>query len=393
MSIWRPRLGKGKTCPGQEQLALFGLDAGEDLPPLVFDLVLFGKKGGLFVLKKLRALSLSPIKIFSLLVGLVFSVKTYMIRKLVWGGGKLFGPTTQVGVLGLAVLVFVLGGTGWVRSKGFMAPFGQGGDILASAAVSDPITYTNTPSGEPVVYTVKPGDTLSAIGKQFKVSIASIKYANNLTDADYLKSGQELTIPPVSGVLHTIRKGETVDSLASKYKVPPQSVVDFNYLFYPFKLSPGDVLVIPGGEIPTVEPLPGRLADQGDAYRGEIESLGTGQFAWPTNHRGISQYFSRWHPAIDIPKFSPIYAVDGGTVVEVRYGGWNYGYGKLVRVDHGNGYRSLYAHLSSIKVKPGQKISRGQVLGNMGASGRAYGTHLHLEIIFKGRHINPRSVL
>ena len=378
----------------QEQLALFGLDEKEKSPPpLVSDFILFGERGILFVWRKFRSFLLFPIKVFSFLISFTASVKVYIIRKLVWGGGKLFGPATQVGVLGLVLLVFVFGGTGWVRSQNLIAPFGQEGDVLAQAAVSDPITYTNTPSGEPIVYKVKSGDTLSAIGKQFKVSVASIKYANNLADGDYLKPGQKLTIPPVSGVLHTVKKGDTVESLASRYKVPPQSIVDFNYLFYPFRLSPGDVLVIPGGEIPAPKPKPHYFASQSLLHREKVEPLGTGQFARPTNRRGISQYFNRWHPAIDIPKFSPIYAIDGGTVVEVRYSGWNYGYGKMIRIDHGNGYRSLYAHLSSVKVRPGQRVVRGQVLGNMGATGRAFGTHLHLEITYKGRHINPLSVL
>ena len=385
---------RGKTGLGQEQLAFFGLDDAE-ASSLVSDFALFGKLGISFVLRRLRILFFSPVKILPLSYSWILFARAYVLRKLVWGRGRLFGPATQIGVLGSAFLVFVLSGTGWMRDKNLIAPFGSEGDILAQAAVSEPVTYTNAPSGEPTIYHVKSGDTLSDIGKQFKVSIASIKYANNLSDADYLKPGQELTIPPVSGVLHTVQKGETIESLAAKYKVPPQSVVDFNYLFYPYKLAPGDVLVVPGGEIPVPQlpsqPQSGSLAME--THQGEIDSLGTGQFAWPTNRRGISQYFSRWHPAIDIPKFSPIYAVDGGTVVDVRYSGWNYGYGKMVRIDHGNGYRSLYAHLSSIGIRAGQKVSRGQVLGNMGASGRAYGTHLHLEITFKGRHINPLSVL
>lgn len=318
-------------------------------------------------------------------------LKAYATRKLIFGRGRLGHPVSQVGVIGLAILVFLIGGTGWAQSRELIAPFGQEEDILVEGGVGGPVTYTNTTSGESIKYTVKPGDTLSSIGEQFKVSIASIRYANNISDIDFLKPGQELTIPPVSGILHTVAKGDTVESLAQKYSVSPQNIVDFNYLFSPFTLAPGETLVVPGGEIPSPKPKP--YLARGETYEKEVASLGTGQFFWPTNVRALGQYFSRWHPAIDISKFSPIYAIDSGTVVEVRYGGWNYGYGKLIRIDHGNGYASLYAHLSSANVRAGQKVGRGQIIGNMGATGRAWGTHLHLEITENGRHINPLSVL
>ncbi len=378
---------------GRQQLILFGLENSQS-SSFVSDFFVFCHYFVLFVGSKLREITRSPFKGVRALFVFAKRCKQYLVQNLVWGGGRLFAPVTRFGVLFCALGVFVWGGTGLAKSTNIPTPFYREGDILAHSVNSSPVSFTNIPSGDPIEYTVKEGDTLSSIGDQFKVSTASIRYANNLGNVDYIKPGQTLTIPPVSGVLHTVEEGDSVRSLANKYDVAPQSIVDFNYLFYPFDLNVGDVIVVPGGSVPERKPDVSALASRQSTTQQQPEaSVGTGQFAWPTNGRRVSQYFSRWHPAIDISNFSPIYAIDGGTVVEVRYSGWNYGYGKLVRIDHGNGYTSLYAHLSSVGVRSGQRVSRGQIIGNMGNTGRSFGTHLHLEITYQGRHINPLSVL
>ena len=82
-----------------------------------------------------------------------------------------------------------------------------------------------------------------------------------------------------------------------------------------------------------------------------------------------------------------------GTVVTA---GWNGGgYGNYVIIDHGNGYRTLYAHMlnNSIVVKPGQKVSQGQKLGIMGSTGRSTGPHLHFEIKTSKGNVNPLQLL
>ena len=95
------------------------------------------------------------------------------------------------------------------------------------------------------------------------------------------------------------------------------------------------------------------------------------------------------HPGIDLSGAhgSPIYATAEGTVLRA---GWNSGgYGNLVEVDHGRGITTRYAHMSSILVSPGQRITRGQQLGRMGSTGRSTGTHLHYEVRIDGRAVNP----
>ena len=95
------------------------------------------------------------------------------------------------------------------------------------------------------------------------------------------------------------------------------------------------------------------------------------------------------HTGMDFtsPKGTDIYATGNGTVVEIKKS--KRGYGNHIIIDHGYGYKTLYAHLSKIKVWKGQKVKRGEVIGFVGNTGTSIGPHLHYEVIKNGRKINP----
>jgi murein DD-endopeptidase MepM/ murein hydrolase activator NlpD len=95
------------------------------------------------------------------------------------------------------------------------------------------------------------------------------------------------------------------------------------------------------------------------------------------------------HAGIDLsgPIGTPIYATADGVVTTA---GWNSGgYGRLIKIDHGRGIETRYGHLSSMSVAPGQRVTRGQVIGRMGSTGRSTGSHLHYEVRIDGRAVNP----
>ncbi len=98
------------------------------------------------------------------------------------------------------------------------------------------------------------------------------------------------------------------------------------------------------------------------------------------------------HSGVDIaaPKGTPIFAAAKGRVVEA---GWNSGYGLTVRVDHGHGYTTLYGHCSKILARPGQAVKRGDVLGQVGATGVATSPHLHYEVRLHGVLQNPANFI
>lgn len=110
--------------------------------------------------------------------------------------------------------------------------------------------------------------------------------------------------------------------------------------------------------------------------------------------RRLDPFNRRWamHAGIDFSaaEGAPIYATSDGVVSKA---GWGGAYGNRVEIGHGLGLSTLYGHLSRVLVRPGQRVSEGQLIGRQGSTGRSTGKHLHYEIHFNGRPINPRNLL
>lgn len=123
--------------------------------------------------------------------------------------------------------------------------------------------------------------------------------------------------------------------------------------------------------------------------------IASGKFSYPARGRFTSGFGRRWgrmHKGIDLAGAygSPIKASDGGTVIFV---GNYYGLGKMIKIDHGNGYETVYGHLSRYNVKKGDKVGKGETIGYMGSTGRSTGTHLHFEVHKNGVAVNPLNYL
>lgn len=271
---------------------------------------------------------------------------------------------------------------------------------VLSAATGDQMEtatlISDKPRAEIIEYEVQPGDTVSGIAEKFGISIDTVRWANNLKSIKAIKPGQKLKILPVTGIAHKVKHGETIYSIAKKYSVDAQGIVDWPYNSFAndetFALAVGQLLIVPDGVMPKVKlwaPRPYIALQAPEA--GTV--TGTGQFVWPAGGR-ITQGFRWYHKAIDIAnKAAPeIVAADGGTVISA---GWprGWGYGNMVTIDHGNGFATLYAHLSKVYVSVGQRVSQGQAIGRMGATGRATGVHLHFEIRHGGVAVDPMRYL
>lgn len=240
-------------------------------------------------------------------------------------------------------------------------------------------------------YPVRSGDTLASIAQKFDISVDTIKWANDLKN-DTIKPGQTLKIPPITGVVHAVKSGDTIYSIAKKYKTNAQTIVNFPFNDFAdldtFALSAGQILYVPDGVIEEEKAVPSAQ------YFAQIQAgvKGSSSFIWPTTGV-ITQYPVWYHMAVDIANNAapPVLAADTGTVTFA--GCIQYGYGCHIIVDHGNGYQSLYGHLSSIGVSPGQVVNKGTQIGVMGSSGRSTGTHLHFEIRSGGTLLNPLNFL
>jgi len=136
-----------------------------------------------------------------------------------------------------------------------------------------------------------------------------------------------------------------------------------------------DDLVTKIARIPSIRPVkPGRITS-GFGYRRHPIS-GRREF-----HRGIDMRGDHT---------TPIYATADG---KVTYTGWKYGYGRVIEVDHRNGFETLYAHNYRNLVKKGEMVQKGQIIAYVGSSGTTTGSHLHYEVHFEGRILNPRKFL
>lgn len=273
------------------------------------------------------------------------------------------------------------------------------GDVLGVTSLNDTGLVTlesDKPRAQVEKYVVKDGDTLSSIAAKFDVTVDTVKWANPKIDWNKIKPGQEIEVPPVTGIVYKVRAGDTVHSIAKKYDTSAQAIVDFPFNTFSddetFALVVGQTVIVPDGVMPsaTTTSVPSNLANVLTPDAGSVSA--TGSFVWPAYGR-ITQRHSWYHPGIDIANNAggAILAADSGRVIT---SGWvSSGYGYHVVIDHGNGYKTLYAHLSAISVVKGQSVSRGGVIGQMGSTGRSTGVHLHFEIIQGTGRVNALGFL
>lgn len=264
---------------------------------------------------------------------------------------------------------------------------------VISSSITPVTVISDKPRSEVLEHEVKSGETISSIAQDFGISESTVLWENDLTAKSTLGAGQKIRILPVSGIAHKVTGGDSIYSVAKQYQANAQAIIDFPFNDIPndFQLKAGQTIIVPDGA-PQAAPKPAPtqyLAQQNIP----VSDLGSAQFIWPAAG-GIAQYFSWYHPALDISNLGggPIRASDSGTVT---IAGWpdNSGYGNRVMMDHGNGYTTLYAHMSAVYVSPGQKVSKGEVVGAMGSTGRSTGVHLHFEIRKNGIALNPPSLL
>jgi LysM repeat protein len=246
-----------------------------------------------------------------------------------------------------------------------------------------------------ITYTVQSGDNVWSIATGFGLQPETVLWANPKVERspDLLSVGQRLIIPPVDGIWYTVERGDTVEKLAKTYQTSVEKIVSFtaNDLEEPYNLVPGQQIMLPDGRKKVVV-LTNRYPMTFVGKAPDGAPTGSGRFAWPAQGY-LSQKFWSGHSGIDIASRTgtPIRAADDGYVRLAGRDTW--GYGIQILVDHGNGYLTRYAHLHTLKVKAGDFVKKGQVIGTMGSTGRSTGPHLHFEVIYSGVARNPLGFL
>jgi murein DD-endopeptidase MepM/ murein hydrolase activator NlpD len=339
--------------------------------------------------------------------------KNYLVKFFLMKRGRYARPflhITTMSVLGIGIFIApylaetypILTGNAPSSLSANAAP------IQESIEVSDSVFQTDKSSNlrsKVVTYTVERGDTMSSIAKKFsspgnEISVDSIKWANDVTTDD-VTVGDQLQIPPVTGIVHKVAKGETVYTIAEKYGTDAQKIVDFPFNDFAnpetFSLVDGQLLIVPDGIKPSEKPVIRAQQKQYIARDTDIPAVGGGGMVFPLpGNTGISQYASWYHMALDItaPLGTPIYAAQNATVSVVSIGGWDGGYGNNVWIDNGAGVATHYCHMQAANVSVGQRTVAGQtIIGWVGLTGRTTGAHLHFEVRANGTLVNPMGYL
>ncbi len=270
-------------------------------------------------------------------------------------------------------------------------------------------------SAKIITYTVKEGDTLEGVAKKYKISKSTILYSNaDLKSKDLLKIGQNLTIIPIKGITHTVKKGDTLESIAKKYKAKSIDILQYNLISKTSPLKIGDLIIVPGGEIPQIEekvakktiakeeikkvviktnpPSPQENINQSqlestpasipsNIENGQPKETIIGGYIWPFRE-GVGRVSQRLHgdQGYDFaaPTGTPIYSIQDGTVLIVKPTGYNGGYGKYVVVNFNDGRQAIFGHMSKVATEAGAIVKQGDLIGYVGNTGRSTGPHVHI---------------
>lgn len=252
-------------------------------------------------------------------------------------------------------------------------------------------------------YTVKRGDSLWAIAAANHLTVDDLRRANPKVSGDLIREGDSLSLV-VPDPYVTLNSKETI---VSKVSIPYNVQVTSDDSLWPWQET-----VLVAGKSGTKEITQVIERENGKEVkrttvsekvlsqpitrklvRGtkQVPPMGSDELAWPVQGRITSNYGWRWgrfHQGVDIGAATgtAIIAADSGMV---SFAGWNGGYGNFVRIEHGEGNKTCYGHLSRFAVKVGDKVSKGDVIGYVGSTGVSTGPHLHFEVWRDGKHKDP----
>ena len=242
--------------------------------------------------------------------------------------------------------------------------------VLTSQTLGDLLGESSQTRKEVQDYVVQPGDSFQSIADNFKISLNTILWANNLSKGSNVKIGQTLIVLPVSGLLHVVRNGDTVSDIAKTYKAKVDDIVALNDLANEGDIFIGDILIILDGIMPP------------KVSRVEQTPLPDSFFIFPAEGQ-ITQGL-HYYNAVDLANKcgTPIYAAAAGTVQRaVSNGRWNFGMGNHITVLHSSGIVTYYGHLMTLFVSPGEHVNVGDRIGLMGSTGQSTGCHVHFDVI------------
>ena len=287
-------------------------------------------------------------------------------------------------------------------------------------------------------YLVQDGDTLTGIAEAYDTDTATLQALNDPLEPDALSPGQALkVVKAFHGLTYTVQAGDTLDGVALANGISAEDIRLANGLQLDAGLREGEVLFLPGARprsrmvvsrsthsrpdprppaaeadspaiaVAVATPKPGPVETPAPAPKAAVavaaapppsKPAAGGGWIWPiaggleSSEFGWRSDIGDFHEGLDIavPAGTPAVAARGGEVIEA---GWDGGYGICVKIDHGDGTISRYAHASALLVSVGETVEQGQAVIAVGSTGHSTGNHLHFEIIVDGTPQDPRNFL
>lgn len=280
--------------------------------------------------------------------------------------------------------------------------------IYRIGKVEDIYNHLITSSEEIKTHTVEVGESLWTIAMIYNLSVDDLIVANPNIKPEKLQIGDEvkLVVPKPVLTVVTTAEVEYID------KIKYETEIQYNDNMYKNEKKVKVEGVNGSAKILANEIKHNGILVEKNILKEEVlenpinevivkgtkevpKTVATGAFSTPTRGRISSRYGmrnGRMHTGLDISASlgTPIKAADGGKVVFVGRKG---AYGNMVEIDHGNGYKTRYAHCSKMLVKVGDKVYKGQHIANVGNTGRSTGPHLHFEVLKNGKSQNPSKYL
>ena len=305
--------------------------------------------------------------------------------------------------------------------------------ISPLAAQPAPGTIDFDPQNPPTETRVMRGETLYAIAERTRSPLVGLIQVNALRAPFALTPGQTLKLPPLK--VHIVRRNETFSAIARRYNVDERSLALFNRFPRPVKVLPGQKVILPAlvrDQLTGLEPqdlvallatelaagrpvsggVPGQLRPNSEAgpvvtapppppkrpvaevpknMPGAMAALPS--FAWPVRGRLVETFGTKADLRvvdgieIEAPSGTPFKAAASGQVAYV--GNQLAGYGWLVLIRHSSDYMTAYAFANSVNVREGQTVTRGQVIGQVGQTGRARSPRLHFQVRHATKPVDP----
>jgi len=270
-------------------------------------------------------------------------------------------------------------------------------------------------------YIVQEGDTFWDIAAKYGLQVEELLQANARLTAEELKPGQEIKLTAFEPLLKVVITSNLVTNEVLPYetKTKYDSSLDSGKTKVVQDGKNGEARVVyrivrENGRVVKKQEIERTILKEPEAkivakgtrtmlasrsssggYSRVSSGSGSGVLRWPVGGVITSRYGYRgreFHSGLDIGANhgTAVVAAAGGRVTSA---GWNGNYGYMVTIDHGGGLVTRYAHLSQINVSVGQSVSSGQIIGRVGATGRATGPHLHFEVLANGSFRNPLNYL